>query len=60
MVHRGGTAVVVNLAPDAQDVPLPGAEHRAVLLAWEATTPTDGGVGMPGHSVAVLGHPERS
>ncbi len=60
VVHRAGTAVVVNLAPDAQDVPLPGAERRAVLLAWEATTRTDEGVVMPGHSVAVLGRPERS
>ena len=58
VVHRAGTAVVVNLAPEAQAVPLPGAERRAVLLAWETTTPADGGVAMPGHSVAVLGRPE--
>jgi maltooligosyltrehalose trehalohydrolase len=55
VVHRGAVAVVVNLAAEPREVPLPGAEHRGVLLAWAPPTLVAGAVGMPGHGVAVLG-----
>jgi maltooligosyltrehalose trehalohydrolase len=55
VVHRGAVAVVVNLAAEPREVPLGGAEHRGVLLAWAPPTLVAGAVGMPGHGVAVLG-----
>jgi maltooligosyltrehalose trehalohydrolase len=59
VLHRGAAAIVANLGRDARTVPLPGADRREVLLAWEPVTVTGGGLRMPGHDVVVLG-PERS
>lgn len=58
VVHRGALAVVVNLAPHAMEVPLPGADRREILLAWATVALGDDGVGLPAHAVVVLG-PER-
>lgn len=54
-LHRGGCAVVANLAPDPTDVPLVGAEGRDVLLAWEPVARAGDVVSLPGHAVVVLG-----
>lgn len=55
VVHRGGVAIVVNLAADEQVLPLVGADRRGILLAWEPPTLGCDDVGLPGHAVAVLG-----
>jgi maltooligosyltrehalose trehalohydrolase len=55
VLHRGQVAVVVNLAAKPATVPLLGASRRGVFLAWEPPVLGDRGVGLPGHSVAVLG-----
>lgn len=54
-LHRGGCAVVANLAPVPTDVPLVGAEGRDVLLAWEPVARAGDVVSLPGHAVVVLG-----
>ncbi len=54
VIHRGALAVVVNLAPAPRTVPLPGANRRKVLLAWDEVSRTRTGVALPAHAVAVL------
>ncbi|MFN8077368.1 MAG: malto-oligosyltrehalose trehalohydrolase [Kineosporiaceae bacterium] len=59
VVHRGGFAVAVNLAPAPATLrwqvegepPAPGAD---VVLAWDTATVVPDGVLLPGQSVAVL------
>lgn len=59
VVHRGSVAVVVNLDAEPQVVPMPGADTRPVLLAWEPADLGPDGVGMTGHSVVILGPAAR-
>jgi maltooligosyltrehalose trehalohydrolase len=55
VMRRGALATVANLADDTQVVPV-AAGTAQVLLAWEpaATSLTDGGLRLPGHSAAVV------
>ncbi len=55
VIHRGGVAVVANLAAQRHVVPLAGAQRRTTLLAWEPVALGADGVGLSGHGVAVLG-----
>lgn len=52
---RGDLAVVCNLAETAQNVPLPDAANKSILLASaEGVGPGDKGLAIPGHGVAIL------
>jgi maltooligosyltrehalose trehalohydrolase len=55
VLHRGGVAVVVNLAAHERTIPLADADQRDVLLAWEAAALGPDTVTLPGHDVVVLG-----
>lgn len=56
VLHRGDCAIAVNLAAQAQVIPLPGAATpRPVLLAWDPVVVEPGGTRMTAHSVVILG-----
>lgn len=57
---RGSLSVVCNFAETAQNVPLPDAANKTLLMASaDGVGPSNQGLAMPGHGVAILQMDQR-